>query len=533
MRSAQSPLILFALLSACASAPPSPLLQDAPTTNIASTTALPAEPPPESPSPWLFVDREGLKDAGETLARWASRAHLHGLDLPPFPDVSALSPDEADARLTTYLARLAAELRPAPRTTPILEDPSHSFYLSPDITWRGAPPRTLAPEALAPLLEAARNGSLDKALDALLPPHPQYRPLVEAAARYDALCKSGGWPMTTRPKLPKKRTKNWIPPPEIAAIFQNRLAIEGYFRPTSSAPLGHWDAETEKALSDFRADRQIPQKGLDEDDLYEALNVPCERRLASIVLNIKRWRHSAWQSEPTFVEVNIAAQELRFVRNHVEVMTQRTIVGATKWYFDKDLDRRINLKSTPILTDHISRIVINPTWAVPPRIAKKEIAAEVAKDPTYLEKNRITLVESPRGRTYIQAPGRDNALGLIKILFPNSESVYLHDTPKKGPFKLAVRALSHGCVRVQNAVDFGVALLSHDAETAGDPFNEAATRKRAGRGGTVNIDLKKEIPVFLEYYTASVTPEGRVRFHPDIYAYDEEVLGKPPKVTIR
>ena len=113
-----------------------------------------------------------------------------------------------------------------------------------------------------------------------------------------------------------------------------------------------------------------------------------------------------------------------------------------------------------------------------------------------------------------------NALGVIKILFPNDEDVYLHDTPKKGAFKLAVRALSHGCVRVQNALDFGLQLLVDDAAKAGRPFDAEALRSRAGRGGSIIFDLATEVPVFLEYYTASVDDAGLVRFHPDVYAYD-------------
>ena len=87
-----------------------------------------------------------------------------------------------------------------------------------------------------------------------------------------------------------------------------------------------------------------------------------------------------------------------------------------------------------------------------------------------------------------------------------------------------MRALSHGCVRVQNAVDFGMALLQADADAAGRPFDEPAMRSRAGRGGSVIIDLTTQVPVFLEYYTASVDDAGVVRFHPDIYAYDAEVI---------
>jgi len=425
--------------------------------------------------------------------------------------------------LDNALAYLVAELPPAPRTTPVLSDAATGFYNSPDITWRGTPLRVPSPEALAAARDAARDGRLDAYLTGLLPAHPQYLRLVAAAERYAGICASGGWGVVAAPRIGKK--KGWLPPPEVAQVLQTRLAREGYYPPPGTPPSGVWDADTEAALAVYRAARQVPAKGIDDPDLIAALAVPCEARLATLELNVQRWRVTAWQREPTFVEVNVAAQELRYVRDHELVMTQRTIVGATKWYFDKDLKRRLNLHATPILSDHISRIVVNPIWAVPPKIAKNEIDLEVAKDPTYLERHRIQLVTSERGRTYIQSPGPDNALGVIKILFPNDESVYLHDTPKKGAFRLAVRALSHGCVRVQNAVDFGVALLRADAEVAGRPFDEPAVRSRAGRGGSVVIDLTVEVPVFLEYYTASVDDAGTVRFHPDIYAYDAEVIG--------
>jgi murein L,D-transpeptidase YcbB/YkuD len=273
----------------------------------------------------------------------------------------------------------------------------------------------------------------------------------------------------------------------------------------------------------FRANRQIPDKEIDRRDLVEALAAPCEDRLATLLLNVKRWRVSAWNGESAYVEVNIAAQELRYVRDGIEAARERTIVGSTRWYFDKDLDRRLNVLATPILKDLISRIVVNPHWTVPPRIARNEIDREIAKDPSYLERNNMEVIEVGGRRMYRQRPGEDNALGLIKILFPNRESVYLHDTPKKGAFRRAVRALSHGCVRVDNAVDLGIALLSHDATRQGEDFDAWGVRSRLG-GEPLIYNLTTPIPIFLEYYTASVTDDGAVRFHPDIYAYDASAL---------
>ena len=482
------------------------------------------------PDALLFTRHDGLSGSGAVVARWLERARLHGIDLAPDAVIASyvahtadgmILPDEQAAverTLAFGLERLVAELPAVPRTVEVLADPETGAYLSPDVAWRGAAPPTASAEALAAARRAALDGTLEAHLAALLPAHPQYALLVAAAEHYLELCASGGWEMVAAPRMSKKK----VPDPEATAAIQRRLAREGFYRGEAS---GLWDAATEAAADAFRRARQVPARGPDDQDLIVALNVPCDARLATLMLNARRWRHSAWRGEPTRVEVNLAAQELRYLRDGALVMTQRTIVGSTKWYFERETGRKVFMNPSPILHDHISRVIVNPIWAVPPKIAKNEIDAKVAEDPTYLEKNRMQLVTSARGRTYIQSPGPDNALGVIKILFPNSESVYLHDTPKKAGFKLAVRALSHGCVRVQNALDFGLALLAADAETAGRAFDAEALRRRAGHTGSIIHDLTTQVPVFLEYYTASVDDAGVVRFHPDIYEYDVESLG--------
>lgn len=468
----------------------------------------------------------GLTPHGEVLVSWLRAARFHGLDLALDPAVEAwlaqpgTSPEPIDTILESQLVRLVAELPARPRTAAVLDDPDTRFYPSPDILWRNVPPPEATPEMVGAAHRAAINGTLEAHLDALIPPHPQYRRLVAAGAHYAKLCESG-LPAVSRPVIKQKKpghTKFTTPRNDYAAALQARLVAEGFLVAPAS---GTWDEPTQVAFSNWLKSRQLPQPGgLLMDDLHAALDVPCERLVATLSLNARRWRHSAISGEPTFVEVNIAAQEMRYLRDHQLVMTQRTIVGSDQWYYDPDLKRRLNVKATPVMSDQITRIVVNPFWSVPPRIAQNVIDKEVAKDPTYLDKKGIKLVTSERGRTYIQSPGSDNALGVIKILFPNDEDVYLHDTPKKAAFKLAVRALSHGCVRVQNALDFGLQLLADDAAKDGRPFDSEALKKRAGRGGSIVFDLAHEVPVFLEYYTASVTDEGQIRFHPDIYAHD-------------
>jgi len=484
----------------------------------------------------LFTRPDGLSDAGKVVLDWVRDARFHGLDHTPefvLPVVEtwlkapSAPADLVEQTLDAQLARLVAELAPRPRTVPVLDDPETRFYPTPDVLWRNVAPPTASAEALSAAHQAVADGTLHTHLASLLPTHPQYGRLVDAAKRYNSMCQAGGFPAVARPviKRPKPgRTKFTTPKDDYALALRARLAAEGFLpTPDPTAPSNSWDDAARDAFSRWLTSRQLPQPGgLLMDDLHTALAITCDELVATLTLNAKRWRHSGWRGEPTFVEVNIAAQELRYVRDSTLVMTQRTIVGSNKWYFDTDLGRRLNLHATPVLSDQITRIIVNPIWAVPPRIAQNVIDKEVAKDPTYLERKRIQLVTSARGRTYIQSPGAENALGAIKILFPNDEDVYLHDTPKKGPFKLAVRALSHGCVRVQNALDFGLQLLIDDAAKAGRDFDAESLRKRAGRGGSIIFDLTTEVPVFLEYYTASVDDSGLVRFHPDIYAYDAD-----------
>ncbi|MFO0749761.1 MAG: L,D-transpeptidase family protein [Myxococcota bacterium] len=472
-----------------------------------------------------FTAPSGLTPAGEAVRRWVERAPLHGVDVALDPAALApRAPGDAAARAAAEqawadaLERLVAELPARPRQVPILQELPAHHYLSPDVLWRDAPPPVAAPEAVAAACSAAAEGQLDAWLAARLPAHPQYARLVAAAEAYAAVCAPGEWAPVVLPKDAKA-----FDGPEVATAIQARLAREGFY---AGQPTGAWDDAARAAVAAYRAARQLPpaKTGVVDADLVAALNVPCRDRLAQIELNARRWRVSAWRGEATSVQVNLAAQELRYFRDGALAMTQRTVVGSTKYWFDPKRRQKVFIQSTPILADSISRIILNPEWAVPARIARNELDAEVVKDPDYVAKHHFRLVDGPTGKTYIQASGPWNALGQIKILFPNEESVYLHDTPGKKAFDLTVRALSHGCVRVQNAVDFGFALLAGDAATGGAPFDEAAMRERLKWVGGYVIDLKTEVPVFLEYYTVSVGEDGALRFHPDIYGYDAESL---------
>lgn len=519
------------------------------------------------PSP-LFVRAAGLSEAGAELTRLAAEARFHAVDVglgsavtelaardergpPEIPDgwanqawrtaagegeerlqaaagilaerlggevVPLDTRIEVEATLLEALVTLVTRLPPAPRSEAVLADEEHGYYLSPDVLWRGRSKRPTR-EAVEAAFVATREGGLKEHIEGILPTHPQYRALVGAVRRYAAMCAEGPWP-----ELPVPRSDREARSAELVTRLQTRLAREGLLDGT---PSGVWDEATQEAvLAVQRARRLKSYEPRFDAKLVKELNVPCEERLRTLRLNVERWRHTAWRGEPESVQVNLAGQRLRYYRDGEVVMALRTIVGSDRSYFNPRLDRRLWKNASPILSDSIEQVVVNPEWVVPRRIIRDEIEPAIEEDPDYLEENHFRTIVGGDGATYyIQKPGPFNALGRIKILFPNPESVYLHDTPARNLFKLPVRALSHGCVRVDDAVELGAALLEADRSKDGES-GAAEHVKRLVRWTTKTwaFRLNHPVPVFLEYYTASVDDSGVVWFHPDIYGYDEETL---------
>lgn len=457
--------------------------------------------------------------ARETKGAPSPAAPTDVANLPAAPaDVANLI--DAELALADALARLVLGLAPRPRESQVHAD-ANGRYLSPDTLWREAIATPPSQDELAPLLvaaaEAARADRLDAHLTALLPRHPQYRLLIGAAERYAQRCAAGGF---TRVKVPSN--DKLARSPDLLRPLQVRLAEEGFFEGEAT---GLWDAATEGAIAAYRRSRQLRDRPNFDKALVDSLNVSCEDRLATLILNIRRWRHTAWRGEAESVQVNLPAQVVRYFRDHQLVRKERSVVGSDKSFFSKVEQRRIWPSATPILKDTISVVVVNPTWNVPPRIARDAIEPEIAKDPDYLERKNFRVVQTSTGRLFVQEPGPENALGLIKILFPNSESVYLHDTPGKNAFKLPVRALSFGCVRVDNAVEFGAELVRSDRAKRGEAFDPNRIRWLTQHTTkTLAFRIEDPIPVFLEYYTASVDEDGQLWFHPDIYGYDAETF---------
>jgi murein L,D-transpeptidase YcbB/YkuD len=221
-----------------------------------------------------------------------------------------------------------------------------------------------------------------------------------------------------------------------------------------------------------------------------------------------------------FVVVNIAGFTVYFVRGQQIVWHARAQVG--KPY-----------RRTPLFRSEISHVVLNPTWTVPPGIIEQDILPAARRDPATITRKGLRVFDAQGQEldpasidwsryhgghipyTLRQDPGPANALGRVKLMFPNPYFVYLHDTPSQAQFERAGRALSSGCVRVENALELTELVL-------GDPerWNAASFASAIEHGETRNVSLAKRVPVLLTYWTAWVDPQGRMNFRRDVYGQD-------------
>jgi murein L,D-transpeptidase YcbB/YkuD len=250
-----------------------------------------------------------------------------------------------------------------------------------------------------------------------------------------------------------------------------------------------------------------------------------DEQIASIVANLERWRWMPRDLGPFYVMVNVPEYTLRVVDDGNVVHETRVVVGKPT-------------NPTPFFSSEISYLIVNPYWHVPTSIISKEMLPEIRSDPygyfarqgyevflRYNGKFRQVdprwvnwYVVNPRDLQIRQVPGDDNALGRIKFMFPNQYSVYLHDTPSKSFFLRDKRDLSHGCVRVQNPLDFADSLL----KVASPDWNSKRLEKLFG-GAERRVNLKTHVPVHLAYFTEWVDPDGTLQHFDDIYGYDSEL----------
>jgi len=369
------------------------------------------------------------------------------------------------------------------------------------------------PELVAALTEAVEHNKLEQTMERLKPGAPEYGELQKALVRYRAIAAKGGWPAVSNVKLLKPGASSALAP-----VLRRRLAIEGDLEAShenDQTPV--YDATLVDAVKRFQERHRIKPDGILKPDTIGVMNIPVQEKIRSIELNMERWRWLPDTMPARYLLVEVPDYRLDAIENGKSVLDMRVVVGAPD-------------KKTPIFADEMTTVIFSPYWNVPPDIAKTETAPNAAKDPGYLDRNNMEVVDAsgqpvdassvdwsnPSGVRIRQRPGAGNALGGVKFIFPNNFDVYLHDTNAGKLFDRIERGLSHGCVRVEEPQKLAEYVLRDFPEWTPEQISAAMQA-----GQEKGVKLKTPIPVFIVYMTARVH-EGGVRFLKDIYGHDAE-----------
>jgi murein L,D-transpeptidase YcbB/YkuD len=230
----------------------------------------------------------------------------------------------------------------------------------------------------------------------------------------------------------------------------------------------------------------------------------------TIIANMERWRWMPHDLGPTYVMVNIPDYTLKVVQNGKTVWSTKIVVG------------KPGSHATPLLTETMKYITVNPTWNVPPSIIRNEYLPALARDPGALARIGLQVGHNSDGSIRIfQPPGERNALGRLRFNFPNRFLVYQHDTPDKHLFNQTTRAYSHGCMRVQNPDQYAEVLLG--VTQPEDHYTAAKIRSMYGHGER-SLTFKHPIPVYITYQTAYADDAGKFQTRADVYGLDRDVL---------
>jgi len=436
-----------------------------------------------------------LKDAGS-----------EGLDAAdyPVPDFTAASsPDalaEAELKLTASLLDYARQAQ---------SGRMHWSQLDGDIMY---PEHPTDPAQVLANISTAKDASA--ALASYNPPHEGYKKLKAKLAQLRGESEMPVQPIAEGPvlKFVKATKKN----PNPAVTEDDRVPLVRARLHVENASDTKYDADVAGAVRKFQSNNSLKVTGILDDATVRAINAPKrDRQIDTILVNLERWRWlprqlGAASLGNAYVMLNIPDYTLKVMQNGGQVWNTRVVVG------------KVGKHATPLMTETMKYITVNPTWNVPPSIIYNEYLPALQQDPTVLDRMGLKLSRKPDGSIHVsQPPGDDNALGRIRFNFPNKFLVYMHDTPNKNLFARDERAFSHGCMRVQNPDQYAATLLNITM-----PNERYSPEKMRGMYGRSEIDLKfpTPIPVNITYQTAFVDDAGKLQMRKDIYSRDSQML---------
>lgn len=359
-------------------------------------------------------------------------------------------------------------------------------------------------------------------LNALYPPHPAYKKLMEARDRYAEL---EDWNQISSMTLKKDRAHKGIP------ALKKRLAAEGYYHgDVSDAALAAegadiYDDDIRAAVKLYHDTHQLAydeKKGIMKS-FWESLNTPRSKRLEQIEENLRRWHKTQIIESPYYIFINVPDFHGEVWRNNDMVYRFPVVVGNAKRACSSKTKQLTFINATPLQHARMLYIEYNPYWIVPPRIEQEDYIKKINSDPNWLQEHHFEYY-TEKGHTVLrQLPGEHNALGRVKFIFPNPHSTFLHDSPQKGLFKYPIRAFSHGCMRVWEPLKLAKLLLQYDGQWKNKIEKEIEENMEPKR-----FVLKNRFDVFIDYFTVRVDDEGLVYFLADPYRYVRYAL-EPPK----
>jgi len=378
-------------------------------------------------------------------------------------------------------------------------------------------------EALRRFSARLAAGEISEAFAAVRPAHPWYQRGRDRLQEYRAIAAAGGWPsIADGPVLKPGMSDTRVPD------IRKRLSITKDLpgTPANVVPemANLYDATLEQAVKAFQERHGLTADGVIGPGTRAAMNVPVARRIDQIRVNLERARWTLHEIKGEFVLVDVAGFYVSYFRNDEPIWTSRVVVGRDQ-------------RETPIFRSKITYVVFNPTWTIPPGILVKDKLPELKRNPGALKRMNIRVLDRS-GREvnpysvnwnaygpsrlppyqFVQDHGPNNALGLVKIMFPNPYLVYLHDSPAKSLFEQDQRTFSSGCIRVQKPFELAELVLNDPQWNRQSMDAVIATRE------TRTVNLKQPVPVLILYWTAQPRSDGQVVFRNDIYGRDAQTL---------
>ena len=418
-----------------------------------------------------------------------------------------------DLILTSSMVRLVRFIVQGDVDWALVQEKMAALKESDDIkaTWEMSP-KAFPNQTL--LISAIVNGDIYGYLTSLLPLENRYRKLVALLKDYRVMNKF--------PKIPysNKILKLGDSADRIEEI-KKRLQISGDY-PKNAKINSKFDTLLERAVISYQKRYLLEVTGKIDKTVTYYLNQPVSNNIQAIITNLDKTKLYPKSFEDEYVEVNIPDFYLRYYRNNYMLHKMEIVVGR--------IDR-----PTPLFSDKIEYMVLNPTWTIPDNLIKRDLIHVLRENPMYLEENNIHVFrgkkeikitqemldpyEKSKKRVpyrFVQFPGETNALGRVKFMFPNKYAVYLHDTDNKSLLDRRYKIYSSGCMRVKKPFDLVDTLLVH---TKGN-YNDEKIAKILETNKPTTIRLKKAIPVHILYFTV-YEEDGLAYFKHDIYLYDK------------